>query len=373
LLETDLVTSSSIRGLLREFKPETKKGSAKTGRKKGSGKKRGKPQRLRISGKTKSAIIGHLRSAVGARLIPIERAYDLLREGEENGAQRIFFFLPRTKAIASACGNGAKVCDGLHGSSDASALGFPKLLEGWADDPVAADFRYADRRWTAKWYWRQIRHVTLEQDVPDGEDENGVEILKKRYKKIEERAVMVARWNSHSLELRVPNAAARNSVTQMVNRLWILLSPALRRADFEDWNLEPASTKMIKEAGKHAEIYDFGDTILRDSGGGTTVFNTKPPEPKQDEGGQLHIPFAPEQKQAVDIILKEKDNQSERLVVQWKKATATENGQPKNKPYPLRVVVAAEDKNEVSIGAKTTAKAIDYVIYRLRDFSPKVP
>jgi len=348
------------------------------GGKKRRSKKQVKAQQFRISGKTKSAIIGHLRTAVGARLIPIERVYDLLREWEENGAQRIFFFHPQTKEIASACSSGVKVCHGLYGSSDTAALGFPKLLEGWSNEPVAVDFRYTDRHWVAKWYWRHVRHVTLELDVPDGEDENGVQILKKRYKEVEERAVMVARWNGHSLELRVPNAASRNSVMQMVNRLWALLSSTVRKADFKDWNLEPASTKLIKDAGKYTEIYDFGDTILRDSAGGTTVFNTRPPEPTQDTTGQLHIPFAPEQKQAVDVILKEKENLSERLVVHWKNATATEDQQPKSesrktkKPHPLRVVVAAEDKNEVSIGAKTTAKAIDYVIYRLRQFSAKV-
>src|SRR4051812_2941257 len=86
LLETDLVTSSSIKALLRKFKPEPKTSVKTRAGKKGKGKKKTKAQQYRVSGKTKSAIISNLRTAVGARLVPIEAAYDLLRDGEENGA-----------------------------------------------------------------------------------------------------------------------------------------------------------------------------------------------------------------------------------------------------------------------------------------------
>lgn len=179
---------------------------------------------------------------------------------------------------------------------------------------------------------------------------------------------MVARWNSHCLELRVPNAINRQWVEQMVNRLWALLGPALQKGDFEEWNLEPINTKIIKEAKKWAETYEFGDTIVRSTAAGqTTSFNTRPPEPTEDDHGQYRITFAPEQKIALGIILEDNDNQSERLVVHWKKAKETSQPNQKN-ANPLRVVLAAEERNEISIGAKTTGKAIDYVIYRLREF-----
>ena len=69
------------------------------------------------------------------------------------------------------------------------------------------------------------------------------------------------------------------------------------------------------------------------------------------------------------MLQRDEKNKSERLVVHWKKAQESNNGKKDKPPDPLRVVVAAEDKNEISIGSKTTAKAVDYVIYRLRDFS----
>jgi nitrogen regulatory protein PII len=373
LLDTKLVKSASIKSLLKRYKVPSEEKSRTSGK----GKRKSSKAKVHTSATSKKILVErNLQIAVNSNIIPLEQAYDLLREGEENGAQRIFFYLPRSKAVATRCSDGATICEKLHGSSDPVKLGFPKLLEGWTDEPVTADFRYDKRQWIAKWYWRQVQYVTLQRDVLDGMGKNGIPIYKRTYQKIEERAVMVARWNGHSLELRVPNSANRNSLVLMVNRLWNLLASGLQRHEFEEWNLEPASTKIIKEAVKNVEIYDFGDTILRDSAGGTTVFNTKPPEPAADEGGQFHIPFAPEQKQALDVILDRDKNTSERVVVHWKKALAVENTNQNDKkqkpPDPLRVVIAAEDKNEVSIGAKTTAKAIDYVIYRLRDFSPKV-
>ena len=58
---------------------------------------------VRVTAENKNDLIQrNLRSAVEQRAIQISRVYDLLRDGEENGDQHVFYFRARTKKFAES-------------------------------------------------------------------------------------------------------------------------------------------------------------------------------------------------------------------------------------------------------------------------------
>jgi hypothetical protein len=352
-------TLDAIQELLREFKPLSKD--------------------IKVTAENKHDVITkNMRRAVDARLIPINRVFDLLRDSEENGAQHIFFYQPRNSSAAAHCANADGIAQSLWGRDWEKTQKFPHLVTDAPTRPKWCDFRSSTRRvvvpgigngsdgktpreytsWTAKMYGSAVRYESLGAEEAIGVDpRDGATIYQRRYKRIIERTVMLMRWTSLGLlEIRVPTWSSRHAVEEMRDLMIAGMRDALDIRDFPSWILNTCCTKMVREFAANRTLYDFSDTRVRDSGQGTVTFSTL------DEEETLFDVV--ERQKALEILLKPKKNRCERLILKFLKQKQTEA-----LPSDLRVVVGAHEPNEIVIGAATTPAAVDYVIYRLRDFA----
>jgi hypothetical protein len=224
--------------------------------------------------------------------------------------------------------------------------------------PILADFRKTEYGWVAKWYIRRVKREYLGDPVQEGVDpDDSLPIFVQRYKKGFVRVALVMRWNRIGvLEVRVPRWSSRDGIVHMREQTWKLAKKAFRPQEFQEWNLHPMATRMLREYERHSADYDVGDTLIRDSGRGTLRLTM------QTEFDDLFA--CVERRKAVDAYLSVKKNVTEELIVKFK-ATKSHSAMPAD----LRVVIGAHDPNEVLIAAKTIPASIDHVVYRLQQFA----
>lgn len=334
-------TLEDIQRLLRIYKPLNKKD-------------------VRVTAENKHDVVArNLRQAVDARLVPFERVLDLIRDSEENGAQHIFFYRPKNSAVAKLTRDGARVSTALWGEDWKAQKSFPRLLDEVPGEPDWCDFRLNDGAgWTAKIYGSGTRYENFGEEKVVGTDPvDGAPIYQRQYKRVQERTVLLVRWlNSGILEIRVPIWSSRKATEKMLATVWDSLSPAINALDFKPWLLTDCCTKMMRESANYQKVYCFSDSILRDSASGTATFSTMSEEET--------LFSVVERKQAIEAMLLPKKNCCERIAVTFLKQKQTDALSD-----DLRVIIAAHEQHEIVIGAKTTPAAVDYVVYRLREFS----
>ncbi|MEM9753103.1 MAG: hypothetical protein AAF916_06930 [Planctomycetota bacterium] len=338
LLTSPQVTGEAIEDLLRRYRDVD-------------------PKLIRITAPTKKELVEHnLRQAVDAQLIPITELFELLRDSEEHGAQHIRFYKPKTSTVKKRLGKGKTIAKAIF---DQRALpDFPKLRASPPQSPMWSDFRITDDGWVGKMYTRIERKEFLGPPTVVDRRPDGRPIYQRLFIEEVERAVLLARWRSklNLFELRVPKWTSRKAVDELFKILEDAIKPALnRKRDLVPWNLTRSCTNLVKEESKYEKIYDLGETLLRDSSRGTHTISP------QDEEQSLFA--CVERRQAIAAILNNGLNSSERLVVVFLPQNATDAINSK-----LRVTVGGALSNEIVIGSKSTLRAVDHVIYRLRQF-----
>lgn len=333
-------TLEAIQDVLRDYRPLSKD--------------------IRVTAENKHEVVTrNLRLAVDGRIVPIERVWNLVRDSEENGSQHILCYQPRTQAISQKMQDGNAIATQLWGERWQSTEGFPKLREAPPSRPEWCDFRISEVGWVAKMYTSAVRYEAVGEEQEVGIDpEDGATIYQRRFKRIVERAVLLARWRKHGLlEMRVPTWTSRRTIEEMLAVLWKACRSAFEIGDFKEWSLTPCCTRMIREFASHRAVYEFSDTLVRDSGKGTVACSTL------DEEETLYDVI--ERQRALEILLKPKKNSCERLIVNFLKRDPPNEALSGN----LRVVLSAHEPYELVIGAKTTESAVTYVINRLRQFA----
>ena len=158
-------------------------------------------------------LVDHLKSAVSLNCVTRDQVFSLLQEAEENGAQTILYYTPKTDAVRKLLDEPEEVGHRLFGEDWRKKMSFPflpRLRGGWE----IVDFRtpYAGKRkdWILKLYTFQESKVQV-QHLEGDEVQFALKLKKNEYAVIFERRVIesvcIARWNSDPerplLEMRV--------------------------------------------------------------------------------------------------------------------------------------------------------------------------
>src|SRR5260370_5266404 len=221
ILIKELATADEIRDLLRRHKEDH-------------------PKEILVSG-TKDDVVNHLERAVAEGIVKRTEVLDLLQEAEENGDQHIFYFVPKSAAVARRCKNGQEVASLLWGDEWKEKMGFPRFTlvpssHEWADFRVG--LRRKPNDWIAKIYGHEVqRRLFKEETLVD-------DTLVRYYKKVEQRTVSLARWNEGNgpslLEIRVPRCDSKATLLFRREAICTRLNPALTEDDCLPWCLRKA-------------------------------------------------------------------------------------------------------------------------------------
>lgn len=130
------------------------------------------------------------------------------------------------------------------------------------------------------------------------------------------------------------------------------MEPALDRTDFTPWNLHSVCFSLIDIGSLPGKIR-LGNATMVDEQEGSAEFS--PPSSEED----LFSDAA--RRKAVKLF-----EQCREAVVYWLKL-------PDETPKELRTVLCKCEPHAILIAAKVPPKAVDYVIYRLKDIAEGKP
>jgi hypothetical protein len=342
LVET-LATTEQIQALLR-----TRKGD----------------KNVRIGAENKNAVVfRNLREAVEKRAIDIESVFNLIRDSEENGNQHIFYYKPKSRAIATAL-SFENIAPQLFGSRWEKKLedDFPQIKLK-PNDFKTSDFRRLQKKpqdWILKIYGQTtIEKLTAEQEL------EGTTALWRKFNYEELRIVLMARWNSPDLlEVRVQRDSSRRRVEGWHNIVWETLKPHIIRGQFDAWGLSNGMKNLMSKHAGNEKIYNFRDAKVIDT--------------------DIHVTFQAysdigtlfEREATSDSLQGYLDAKSEwdGITVTWLpqtnnipvKETRTFLGVKQSMDMQKRV---GSQSNEVIVQAHCSAEDLDYVTGQLRQFN----
>jgi hypothetical protein len=308
-------------------------------------------EQVRVSEANKSAIIQrNLREALDRRSIEYDQVYSLLCAAEENGSQHIFYYRTTTEQAETLYNEPERVATALFGPMWRETVGVPQFhLE--PIDTVWSHFRIEHREgghmtWTAKLYSGLERRDFIREEEKEGN------LVLRVYEKRLSREVYLVRWHSWGLlELRVPRSGSRKVVLEWLGVLWSAIQAAIKPEDFEPWQLHEVCLNLIKRRVPNKGRYRLGNARMMDQQTGIAEFT--PPSNEED------LCSDPARDQAVRLY-----HECHELGVYWLEQTNTPGPQ-----VELRTIIGKCKPNDVLIAAKTTAEAVDYVTYRLREFA----
>ena len=308
---------------------------------------------VKISSSTKKSLVEqNLRIALEATAIPMQEAFNLIRDSEENGGQHIWLFRP--KLGLAKLFDADDVAGRLWGPKWQETVSKYPSLELKPNSYVISDFRRISSK-PKDWLLKIYGHATVVTATGNMDPrENG--LFWREFRTVPIRSVIVIRWNSPDiLEIRVQkDDASRRRVDSGLKVAWNFLRPAFLPEQFRPWALTKTLTAMVKEYPKHNDLYDFRDAKVLTAHG--TMLQTY--EPVSDQGSLL------EDKDITEELNRKLANgdQIRGLAVTWLAEKTSLSSQ-------LRVMVAAKNDNEVYIPSKCTPKDLDHVTDQLRRFS----
>jgi hypothetical protein len=306
---------------------------------------------IKIDGDNKESILGNLKQGYEESIIPIDDLYDLIRESEENGHQYIYYYKIKNSSHTKKYSNLKKITKDLFSSNGANK-NFPNLLH------LPQNFTWVDLRftngdnngWTGKLYdkeerWKQISQKYLSNN------------LVKEYEKTIDRVVYVLKWlPSGLLELRISKTDSDSfkSRKSRLEAFWRKISPAIRKTEFEKWDLSNVRINLLEKRDNNSNIYILSGTKLKDLQKGVARFD---PYLEDDD-----LFSAKARELAIDAYLNN-NGYCNSLIVSFK-ADNSNRALDKN----LRIIIGVYQTNEVLINSKIGSKEIDYVRKRLYEF-----
>lgn len=327
-----LCTADQIQGLLR-----TQKGQ----------------EGVRITAENKDELVDrNLRGALEARAIEVEQVFELIRSAEENGNQHIFYYKPKSKAIADAITFESIAQRLWKGNWKQTVEAFP-AIKLRPNTYQYSDFRRHPTRpndWILKIYGQMILTRATGKIEQRGEN-----IFWKEYVEEQLRIVLLARWNSAAglLEVRVQRSESRTRVRDWHVKVWEMLNPALVMSQFDRWELTKAMAQLITNHAANKAVYDFRDASVVDSGVHVSF------EAIEDEGTLFS---SLETRQSLTRYLAA-DSECDGLTVTWLKQSS---GKPQK---DLRTLLAARERHEMIVFAHAPGEDLDYVTDQLRRFN----
>lgn len=314
-------------------------------------------EEVRLSG-SKQQVLENLQRVVSLDIVPKDEVYALIQECEENGHQRVYYFLPADNDTRDLCRRATVVADALFGEEWGDDY-FPEFSratesERWADFRTSLPGKPKD--WIAKIYGHErifrMKHrrrtnvtATSYREVLDFEVEDY-------------NTVFVVRWNSAGvLEIRIDQAGIDKSgvAERRLQKVWMMLASALPERQFVPWDLRDAMTEMLSQRSDKEELYDLGTCCVLDAKHGAVEFSPfKDDESIDDEAGRA---------KAIDELLGHKAKGSH-LVISW-----LADGEAFDSKESLRTVVTGENHNCLVVTSRVSAKVMDYVTNQLRTFA----
>ena len=217
--------------------------------------------------------------------------------------------------------------------------------ERWADFRIGPTGTVGSS-WTAKLYSGKLRWESQGKTPTDAETQ--VEVWKNRLS----RDIKLIRWHADGmLELRVPQEAKRSELLESVSGLWNAIGSAMREADFEPFNLNPACMKLIDTHQDFTKICRLGDARVADKQGGSAKF--APPS------GRDHLMSNVTREQAIRLY-----RLCNELVVTWYLNRDAHDAQGE-----LRTAIGKFGPHNIHVRAKSTGKAIQHVTNQLRQLA----
>jgi hypothetical protein len=300
--------------------------------------------------------LASLRDGVNRGFIPRELVYNLVRDAEENGSQHIFYYRltnPENRAVYS---NMSYIGTRLWGEGWEQAMGFPKFTL-LPQNMVPGDLRRPSHSQTITNDWILRLYdvlMRLKEQVEEQEqlEDGGV---KKIFRPHREKGVLVVRWHAFGvLELRVPSGQSKKVMESAKAKLWALLERAMDPADFQEWELSPALSKLYQERNVNKDKYELGSLGTMAADG--TLIDIRP----SDEEDSLADSEIAEKKIA---------DAEQNLEVCRKLGIIFKKGDATGFSHKLRVSAGLNAKNEAIILGSATPSMVDYVTYRFRAFS----
>ena len=321
---------------------------------------------VRISAPNKKALLhSNLHTAISRGAIQLEDVCNLLREGEENGSQHIFYYVPRNETVRAKLEDHASISRSLLRKHRTSRDDLPRFILKsrkyvFADFHVSQTDKPVDLKWVAKFYGLEKYRKRAGKEL----HEDGLILVP--FQVAEKRTVLIAlyRWWG-LLELRVPRIEKTSLIIEMRDTLWDKISPPLQRSKFVEWDLTKIRKYLLAHGGEHDKMYRLGSTLLMDKALGSALINL--------HGEDDDLLSAEARRYAVGAYV---DHGARRtcnsLRVTWL-------AQGKRDPPTDQVVTVIgairkqAPKNEVIVTNKVSEGTMDYVAYRLREFQKKTP
>jgi hypothetical protein len=310
---------------------------------------------IRITASTKETLINvNLRNAIDAKIVPIEKVYDLIREAEENGSQYIFYYRP--VGIPDPPSLDA-VGKRLWGQNWQAKMKFPRveLAEGKF---VFSDLRaFLPEKKPLDWVLKIYGH-----EYTDRATDIVKHISETRYTREfvreERRIVSIVRWNNPGLlEVRVPRLTdSHKQLKSWLGLVWQMIAPAINPNLFVKWDLRKTRGRMITEQKKHQKMYRCNQSRVRDGYQNVASFECNAPQ------GDL---FASEGVvESVKRLIGADEGECTQLRATW----LAKEGDIIPSRDVTTLIGHVTDPNEVLFTGQCTSRDVDYVTDQLRFF-----
>ncbi len=299
----------------------------------------------------------NLRDAIEGNAISLDRVHDLIREAEENGHQDIFFYQPASKAAKNVPFE--EVGNHLWGKGWQAAMKFPRY-ELKANKFTFADLRQSSPNkkpmdWTLKIYGQQFF-----EEQEGGDEKIDEHTVRRTFILKPKRLVLVLRWNSPDLlEVRIPQTSSKQRMNGWLDQAWEMASLIFRSDEFERWNLDPARRRLVNEQGQHEKVYRFSHSRMEDEAHNMISVASAHTERSLDASTPVV--------KSMQALVKPGVGECRYLRVTWL---------PIKDEVPEQELVSYlgdREVNGVGIGRRCSAREIDYVTDRLREFSKPNP
>lgn len=308
---------------------------------------------VRISGAKDELIFQNLHRAILDGAITSECAYEMLCDAEESGQQHIFYF--QVNKDKSGIFNDAEaIASNLFGPDWRAVMNFPRLHLNpvgweWADFRIYPMPTPGKTAWVLKAYSGQIRRKLVDRrPINDN-------LEAEYYERQLTREVLLVRWHQDGLlELRVPREDSRKTLMRSLLGLWEAIKPSVPEEHFEPFDLTAACTWMIDHYDENSHVYALCDAHFEDDQAGSARFS--PPSVED------HLMSDETRQKAIKMY-----KQCRMLGVVWQL-----DEEAHGTPAKLRSVIGKYGVNNVSIGSKTTDKAVKHVTHQLRRYAVKV-
>ncbi len=301
------------------------------------------PERIRVSAPTKADLVdANLQDAVTKGLIPVADVIELVRVGEENGNQHIFFWGVTDKEDLEYYRNAPLIAEKLLGQPlDVFQPRFQHIQgqEFWAD------FReLSEGGWTASFYTYGEKRRT-EDATPEDSDKQILEVSTEQVE-----AVLVVKWNRFDLlEIRVPRWRSREVVDTFLARMKYRVADAVNWSRLQQWDLTAAQDLMLRLRAKEAPDFIVSDTDLAGKRGASRFSALNPGEAVGDDA---------EWWQTINSFLDQGDKPRQ-ITVTWR--IEGEAGESRG----VITVIGRKSPNEVVVLKKLNPDALDSIIERL--------